>query len=158
MHPNAALITRFYTAFQAGDGEAMAACYAPEIRFTDPVFPGLQGEAAGDMWRMLTAAAKDLRIEFNGVEADDARGKAHWEAFYTFSATGKPVHNIIDATFEFRDGLIVVHTDVFSFKRWAGQALGFMGKLLGGTGWLQRKVQAQAGAGLRKFQAARQKI
>ena len=35
---------------------------------------------------------------------------------------------------------------------------GFMGKLLGGTGWLQRKVQAQAGAGLRKFQAARQKI
>ncbi|MEZ4471461.1 MAG: nuclear transport factor 2 family protein [bacterium] len=157
MHPNAALITRFYTAFQASDGEAMAACYADDVHFSDPVFPDLEGAAAGDMWRMLTAAAKDLRIEFSGVEADDARGKAHWEAWYTFSATGKKVHNIIDAEFTFRDGRITRHADTFSFPRWAGQALGFMGKLLGKTGWLQRKVQGQAGAGLRKFRASREK-
>lgn len=152
MHPNAQLLTRFYTAFQNRDGAAMAACYAANVEFSDPVFPALKGEAAGDMWRMLTEAGKDLRIEFRDVQADDRTGRAHWEAWYTFSATGKKVHNIIDATFEFEGGRIVKHTDSFSFSRWAGQALGLTGKLLGWTGFLQRKVQGMAAKGLRRFQ------
>lgn len=152
MHPNAELLTRFYTAFQNRDGDAMARCYAANIEFSDPVFPALKGADAGDMWRMLTQAANDLRIEFSGVQADDRRGSAHWEAWYTFSATGKKVHNVIDATFEFEGGLISKHTDSFSFSRWAAQALGLMGKLLGWTGFLQRKVQGMAAKGLRKFQ------
>jgi len=36
--PNAALIQRFYEAFQRSDAEAMAACYAPDVQFSDPVF------------------------------------------------------------------------------------------------------------------------
>ena len=52
MHPHAALIERFYTAFQAKDAEAMARCYAPDARFSDPVFTDLQGPLPGDMWRM----------------------------------------------------------------------------------------------------------
>ena len=44
-----------------------------------------------------------------------AKGSAHWEADYTFSATKRKVHNVVDARFELRDGLIVKHTDVFDF-------------------------------------------
>ena len=33
---NADLIERFYAAFAARDGGAMAACYAPDARFSDP--------------------------------------------------------------------------------------------------------------------------
>lgn len=33
MGTNAELIARFYTAFAARDGDAMAACYAPGARF-----------------------------------------------------------------------------------------------------------------------------
>lgn len=153
MHANAALITRFYQAFQKRDAAAMAACYHPEVRFSDPAFPDLRGPQAGAMWTMLCARGKDLRLEFRDVQADDHRGRAHWEAWYSFTATGRKVHNIIDAEFEFRDGLILRHTDRFDFHRWAGQALGPAGKLLGGFGFLQAKVQKMAAKGLAEFSA-----
>lgn len=148
MHPNEALITRFYQAFQKRDAAGMAACYHADIHFSDPVFPELRGPQAGAMWHMLCSRAQDLRVEFNQVSADDARGRAHWEAWYPFSATGRRVHNVIEARFEFRDGLIVRHEDQFDFHRWASQALGITGRLLGGTAFLQNKIRAKAATGL----------
>lgn len=151
MHENAQLITRFYDAFSRLDGDAMAACYHPEVCFSDPVFPDLKGARAGAMWKMLTSRAADLRVEASGIDADDTTGRAHWEAHYTFSASGNHVHNVIDATFVFRDGLIVEHTDVFDFHAWAKQALGFKGALLGWTSFLHNKVREGAGAQLDKY-------
>jgi ketosteroid isomerase-like protein len=43
---NTKLINRFYTAFQKRDADAMNACYAPGIRFSDPVFGALEGDRA----------------------------------------------------------------------------------------------------------------
>lgn len=151
MHPNTKLITEFYEAFSRSDGDAMASCYHRDVSFSDPVFPNLNGEEAGDMWRMLTSSASDLRIEFSDVQADDQTGRAHWEAWYTFSATGKKVHNIIDASFEFRDGAIVSHVDDFDFWRWSRQALGLPGVLLGWTPLVHNKVRAQAGEQLERW-------
>jgi ketosteroid isomerase-like protein len=153
MHPNAQLIERFYSAFQKRDGAAMAACYAPDVTFTDPVFPGLEGPRAGGMWRMLCERAKDLRVEFSNVQADDATGSAHWEAWYPFSRTGRPVHNVIEARFRFRDGLIIEHTDAFDFWRWSRQALGPTGVLLGWTPMIQGAVRKKAAEGLDEFLA-----
>ena len=45
---NAETIARFYAAFAALDGAGMAACYAPEVRFQDPVFQ-LQGKDVSDL-------------------------------------------------------------------------------------------------------------
>ncbi|HND34209.1 MAG TPA: nuclear transport factor 2 family protein, partial [Myxococcota bacterium] len=90
---NEALIQTFYAAFQRRDGAAMAECYHPEAEFSDPVFPGLKGSEPGEMWKMLCSRANDLKIEFSAVQADERSGKAHWEAWYTFSATGRKVHN-----------------------------------------------------------------
>ena len=45
--PNETLIERFYGAFAEKDGAAMASCYAPDVRFSDPVFPDLRGAEAG---------------------------------------------------------------------------------------------------------------
>ena len=59
---NAQLITRFYEAFQRLDAEAMARCYAPEVRFSDPAFGELNGDDARDMWRMLTSRAKKFSL------------------------------------------------------------------------------------------------
>lgn len=153
MHPNAQRITDFYEAFARSDGDAMATAYAPDATFSDPAFVGLRGEQVGGMWRMLTGRAKDLRVEFSAVQADDATGSAHWEAWYTFSATGRKVHNIIEARFTFEDGLIKTHVDTFGFYRWSRQALGFPGLLLGWSGFLRRKVQGQARKGLDQFLA-----
>lgn len=150
MHANEPLLRKFYEAFAARDGEAMAACYHPQVHFTDPVFD-LHGAEAGKMWRMLCSAGGDLKIEFSDLKAGDAAGTAHWEAWYTFTQTGRRVHNIVDARFAFQDGLILRHEDRFDFHRWASQALGPLGWALGGTAFLQRKVRKMALRRLRAF-------
>lgn len=153
MHPNAKLIQDFYEAFQRRDAEAMAASYHPDVHFSDPVFADLRGARAGGMWKMLVARGKDLTLTFSDVSADDKEGRAHWEADYTFGATGEKVHNVIDARFTFRDGKIVRHVDTFDFPRWAAQALGWKGRLLGGFGFLHKGVQKKALEGLDAFMA-----
>ena len=152
MNANEATLKRFYEAFQQRDAATMAACYAPDVQFSDPVFPDLRGAQAGLMWRMLCERGKDLRLEFRDVRADDATGSVHWEAWYTFSATGRKVHNVIDATFTFRDGRIARHVDHFDLYRWSRQALGPAGLLLGWTPLLQNKVRAMAAKGLADYQ------
>jgi len=149
-NPNDELIERFYAAFARLDGEEMAACYAPDARFSDPVFTDLEGKEPGGMWRMLTGRAKDLQVRLAEHEAEEQRGSAHWLADYTFS-TGRRVHNDVHAEFRFRDGLITEHRDAFSFYAWARQALGPVGLALGWTPIVRAKVQREAHAGLEEF-------
>lgn len=151
MHPHAQVIERFYSAFQRRDVDTLCACYHADVTFEDPAFGELRGDEARDMWRMLCGRSKDLAIEFTDIRGDDAGGSAHWEARYTFAATGRKVHNRIDATFRFRDGVIADHRDRFDFHRWAGQALGPVGKLLGGFGFFHRKFTSKARATLDEF-------
>ena len=146
-----ALVTSFYEAFARKDAEAMAACYHADVVFSDPVFPELRGARAGDMWRMLCGRSKDLAVELGEVSADGSA--AHWEARYTFGLTGRAVHNVIDATFTFRDGKIVTHTDRFDLWRWAGMALGAKGKLLGWSPLVKNAVRGTAKKGLDAFVA-----
>ncbi len=151
MHPNAELIDRFYTAFGRRDHETMAACYRADAKFSDPVFQDLRGSEIGAMWHMLCSRGKDLEITFDGVQADDTTGRAAWQAVYTFGATGRKVHNRIDASFTFQDGAIRQHTDVFDLYRWTRMALGLPGVLLGWSSLLQNKVRRQANGALKKF-------
>ena len=152
---NTQLIERFYGAFAKRDADTMAACYAPDVHFSDPVFPDLRGPKAGAMWRMLTSGPGDARIELLEHDADGAQGTAHWRAHYTFTETGRPVVNDIQATFRFDNGLIADHHDSFDFHRWARQALGPAGLLLGWTPFLRSKVRAKAGGRLDEFTRAR---
>ncbi|MDQ5832052.1 MAG: nuclear transport factor 2 family protein [Actinomycetota bacterium] len=149
------LIERFYKAFDEGDGATMAACYSPQVHFSDPVFPDLNGSRAGAMWQMLTAAPGELCIELLEHEAGDSQGSAHWRAHYTFSETGRPVVNDIHANFRFEDRLIADHRDEFSFHRWARQALGPVGLLLGWSPLLRSAVRRKAAARLDEFTSPR---
>ena len=150
---NADLIQRFYGAFADRDGERMSVCYAPDVSFSDPVFPDLHGEEAGAMWRMLTGRANDLRIELLEHQASGEGGSARWRAHYTFTQTGRPVVNEVRASFRFADGLITEHRDEFDFHRWARQALGPAGLILGWTPLLRSSVRRRARAGLDEFMA-----
>lgn len=147
------LIDRFYRAFGQRDGETMSACYAPDATFRDPVFE-LTGARIGAMWKMLCARGADLRIEFATVDADDERGQAEWQAWYTFSGTGRRVHNVIAARFRFAGGRIVEHVDAFDFWRWSRQALGPAGLLLGWSPLLRAKVRAEAARTLDRWLAS----
>jgi ketosteroid isomerase-like protein len=150
---NAELIRRFYAAFAARDGGAMAGLYAPDALFSDPVFPDLRGEEPGAMWRMLTGRADDLEVELVESEAEGEAGSARWLARYTFTQTGRPVENDVRATFRFAGGLIAEHRDEFDFHRWSRQALGAPGLLLGWTPLLRASVRRRARASLDEFMA-----
>lgn len=151
MHSNAALLETFYTAFQKLDHQTMNSCYHENVVFSDPVFQNLEGWKARAMWQMLCERAQDLTLTFSGIEADDSKGKAHWEPIYTFGKTGNKIHNIIDGNFEFKDGKIIKHNDHFSLWRWAGMALGTTGKLMGWLPSVQNKVRTEANTGLEMF-------
>jgi len=146
------LIETFYAAFARRDAATMGACYHEQARFRDPVF-ALEGAHITAMWTMLCARGADLRIEYRGISADEHAGASDWQAWYTFSTTGRAVHNVVHARFVFRDGRIAEHVDTFDFWRWSRQALGAPGLLLGWTPILRRKVQARAAGNLRKFLA-----
>ncbi|MGD8405386.1 MAG: nuclear transport factor 2 family protein [Anaerolineales bacterium] len=151
MHPNVELIKSFYTAFQNRDADGMNACYSSDIIFSDPVFDTLRGPEATSMWRMLCERGKDLKIEFGDIQADEYTGSAHWEAWYTFSMSKRRVHNVIEAKFEFQDGVISRHTDRFNLWKWASMALGPLGTFLGWASFVQVGIRKEARSGLDKF-------
>ncbi len=149
---NSELITQFYTSFAKGDAEGMVSCYDNTIQFKDPAFGALKGEYAKNMWRMLLGRNKgNIHITFSNVEANEKTGSANWVAEYIFSATGRKVINVISAEFEFANGKIIKHADTFDIYKWAKQAFGLKGYLLGWTSFMQGKIQQQANASLKKF-------
>jgi ketosteroid isomerase-like protein len=148
---SSSLISQFYTAFQTKDYLVMQDLYHADATFSDPVFQALNAAEVKAMWQMLVAAGKDLQVTFSQVSANETSGSCLWEARYTFSRTGKRVHNIIRASFEFRDGKIFRHVDSFDFWRWSRQALGFSGLLLGWTPLVKNKVRTTARRGLTNF-------
>ncbi len=147
---NKQVIEKFYNSFAACDAECMVNCYADDIIFTDPAFGELKGNDAKKMWRMLLKNP-NLKIIASNINADDKTGSADWVAVYTFSLTGRKVTNKVHAQFKFSNGRITKHTDHFSFWKWAGQAFGLKGYLLGWTSLMQNKVKQQALARLEKF-------
>ncbi|MBX2844514.1 MAG: nuclear transport factor 2 family protein [Flammeovirgaceae bacterium] len=139
---NKQLIEEFYSAFQQLDAERMAAFYHTNVQFEDPAFGKLEGEQVGNMWRMLIERSKgNLEINFHDVEANEASGKAKWEAKYLFSKTNRKVHNKINASFQFKDVKIYRHIDYFNFWKWSGMALGPVGYFLGFTPLVKNKVR-----------------
>lgn len=142
------VVQQLYDAFLAGDGQAMEDCYAENATFRDEVFDLTGRTEIGGMWKMLIERGTDLELTVSNVTEDGASGSAHWEATYTFAATGRKVHNVIDATFTIKDGRIVDHRDRFNFGRWSRQAIGPAATLLGWTGLIDRKVRSQARATL----------
>jgi len=152
-----ATIERLYAAFARLDGEGMAACYSPDAGFDDEVFSLRGRDRIGGMWTMLCHAVKTKGRDVWKIETRDITDRgAHWDATYRFSATGRMVHNAIDAEFEFDDaGLITRQRDRFDFWRWARQALGAPGLLLGWSPMLHNKVRAQAAKNLDRFLAAK---
>ena len=151
MQLHTTLIERFYACFAKRDGDGMAQCYHADITFSDPVFPLLQGPQAGTMWKMLCTQARDFTLTVSGIQADATTGRAHWEARYLFSATGRRVHNKIDACFRFQDGKIIRHRDRFDFWRWSRMALGPAGLVLGWSPMIKNKVRRQAAKSLARY-------
>jgi len=151
MNSNEQLLEKFYTSFQQKNWKGMQECYHSEVVFSDPVFQNLKGKEAFAMWHMLINAGKDLTLAFKNIKANNLTGSCQWDAYYSFSRTGRKVHNIIQAQFTFTDGKITDHTDSFDLWRWSRMALGAPGILLGWSPVIQNKIRGTAKSSLQKF-------
>ncbi|MEO5673891.1 MAG: nuclear transport factor 2 family protein [Chitinophagales bacterium] len=141
MTENERLIEHFYTSFQNKDYKSMQSCYADDATFSDPVFVHLNAEQVRAMWEMFCVNSDGLKVEFSNIKSTGINGSAEWIATYIFSSTGNKVTNRITARFHFENGKIVKHTDSFDFYKWARQALGVTGVLLGWTPLVKNKVR-----------------
>ncbi len=137
------MIEQFYTAFQKLDAEEMVKHYHSEVEFEDPAFGKLKGEEVKNMWRMLCKSGKELKITFSNIQFNTEKGSANWEAKYIFNKTGRSVHNKIRAEFKFKDGKIIKHKDIFNLHKWAYQAFGLKGILLGWTPHFKSKLNKE---------------
>jgi hypothetical protein len=151
-------IIQFYLAFQTLNYTEMQKAYHPDAQFTDPVFGTLNCEEVRAMWEMLLTKGKDLQVTYSNVHATQTTGSCRWEAWYTFSMTGRYVHNIIDSSFEFKDGKIFRQKDTFDLWRWSRYALGTSGILLGWSPLVQNKVKAGARESLKKFMSSKSDV
>jgi ketosteroid isomerase-like protein len=152
---NREVIRTLYDALGRQDGEAMAACYAPDARFRDPAFGNLTGSEVGDMWQMLTGRSTDLKVDLAEHDADEETGSAHWIARYTFTPTKRQVVNEGRASFRFAGGKIVEHIDRFSFHKWSRQALGPVGGLFGWSPPMVLGIRYRARKDLARFSRRR---
>lgn len=148
-------IGRLYAALEAGDGDAMAGCYAAGATFEDPAFGRLEGPEVGAMWRMLTSRSTGVGVELREHAVAGATGTAHWIATYRFGPQQRPVVNDVRASFRFAsDGSIAEHVDRFDLARWAAQAMGPAQGVLGRTPLLGLVVRRTTRRQLDAFLAA----
>ena len=152
MQTNVEVIRKFYTAFQQRDWQTMNSCYSDDIMFSDPAFGFLKGDEVRVMWEMLCKNAKDFSLTFSDIElVDEEYATCKWIASYTFSKTGRRVVNHIKAFMKLKDGKIIEHSDAFKLSKWAAQALGWKGALLGWSSFMKRKIQKNARKSLIAF-------
>jgi limonene-1,2-epoxide hydrolase len=148
------IIEEFYEAFSNLDAENMVKHYHPDVVFWDPAFGELRAERAKNMWRMLchSQKGKGFKVKYQVIDFNTEKANAQWEAFYTFSPTGRKVHNKISASFEIENGLIIRHKDEFNLYKWSKQALGIKGYILGHTSFFSNKLRKKTNLMLSKFE------
>ena len=137
-----AALTHFYDALARRDGAAMAARYAPDATFEDPVFR-LRGDQIGRMWIGLLSRAREFGVSYTIADVSAGSGVVESTARYLFGGR-RPVVNVIVSEITFAGDRIARHVDRFDFPRWAAQALGPAGTLFGRFAWFRRSVSRKA--------------
>jgi len=147
-------IESFYKAFTDMDVETMVSHYHDNVWFADPAFGALKGEHAKNMWRLLISSqkGKPFIVKAYDIKCTETEGSATWEAEYLFGQSRRKVHNVIHAKFKLHDGKIISHLDEFNLHRWATQAMGFSGWLIGWTAFFRSKLNKQTNALLNKYE------
>jgi len=147
-----AIVTDFYTAFAEGDANRMVSYYHDEAIFQDPAFGSLSGDRVPSMWRMLLSN-KDAapQISFSNISVRDDSISAEWRAEYLFGPKKRRVVNEVLAQMQFQDGKIISHVDSFDVWKWAKQALGLTGVILGWSPFMKNKIRHLSNQKLDQF-------
>ena len=152
-----ALINQFYGSFNDLDSRGMSRCYHQSLTFEDPAFGEMNHYDTCMMWQMLCESqkGKEFEVTHRDLKVNGEEATVTWEAHYFFR-TGRKVHNVINASFKFQDGLIVDHRDRFNLYKWSRMALGMQGLLVGWTPFFKSGLEKQTRRMLEKYKAKNQ--
>ncbi len=165
-HLTSQTLYRYFTALVARDTQGMQNCYAHGVRFEDPIF-NLNGDREiMAMWALLFGPGRlptdrtnkgqggltnTWAVDFHTVKTLQNHGSVRWEVTFRYAPTGRIVHNSVYSQFHFDDdGLILSQRDNFDFWRWARQAHGFLGMMLGWTPLMWDHAREQAEVSLQE--------
>lgn len=156
-HPHATLVRRMFESLNRLDAGAVRGCYHPNATFHDPVLSLIGQDQIAALWAMICASARSSGtlpsgqpagvrwgITLRTLSADETHGHADWDAYDRYAGAGRQTQTRIRSRFDFQDGLILRQCDDFQFWRWAHQALGWRGTLLGWTPMVRNSVRTQA--------------
>ncbi len=117
--PQVDIANRFYTAFCSHDFDTMESLYDPDVKWKDTLTSFDSRSGTMGMWRALAAQDPSAKFSYRIVSAQGDQVVVNWLADYHLF--GNPVHNDVEATLVIKNGLIVQHTDVYSWDKWASQ-------------------------------------
>ncbi|HEX6632714.1 MAG TPA: nuclear transport factor 2 family protein [Usitatibacter sp.] len=152
MHPHESVVRRLYAALAARGAEEAAACYHPEIFYSEPLHPRLRGDAVRDLWRMRLAPGEAYEIRLDEASGGADGATARWTV--RARVRGRPVEIHGRSLFAFRDGRISRQYDHYSLWRWSAQALGPAGAAFGWLGPVRWALRTRARRALERFSAA----
>lgn len=146
------IVTSFYDCFAKGEAKGMLNFYAEEVIFCDPAFGKLSGNRPHEMWRMLLGRFDEhTTINFEVVETEANKAQVKWTAKYHFGKKRRPVTNRVTSTLILKNEKIVEYYDNFDIWKWAYQAIGIGGLLLGWSKFFQLKIQQNTNKMLDKY-------
>jgi hypothetical protein len=148
------IISKLYTAMANGETLTIEECYAPSVKFYDPVFGVLKGNDVSLMWKMLLQSARGkIKMNYTIIKSTEYVGSTRLTIVYNFGKNNRKIENIIHSEFHFKDGLIIKQNDDFDIWKWSKQAFGLSGVLFGWTGYMQKKINEKALLSLKKYKS-----
>jgi hypothetical protein len=136
------LINRLYTALDRHDHQTMASCYHDAATFRDIAFDLSGKMQLHAMWHMICLT--DIRASFQILESPPTTALVSLIDDYTYSKSGRHVHNQIESRFQFAGGLIIHHVDDCDPRKWAAMALGPVWGFIPGRIRLLRSLKARS--------------
>ncbi|ARU92149.1 hypothetical protein SCLARK_001685 [Spiroplasma clarkii] len=152
---NKEVVVKFFTALSKGDWKLMNNLYSKDVAFSDTVFGELNYSQITNLWEMLLTENPDLSANFKIVE-DGEVVKVQWVMVSKFGQKHRKVILNILSTLEVSKGKIIKHNDHFDFKKWAKQALGIIGWMLGSKQSFKNRIKEEAFIKLNSFIDAKQ--
>jgi len=144
MIENKNVITGLYNAYKERNPELMASFYTEDASFKDEIFGEVTGQEIPKVWEVVHSTTSNFYLYFHIVNVNKNLATVNSQLSYTFKHTGRKIDISITSIFRFENGKIRHQVDEYSLWKWASQAFGVSGFLLGWNPKFKNKIRQSA--------------
>ena len=137
------IVEGFYEALNKGDYQFVNSLYHSNASYKDELFE-LKGVEIHALWYSAVQPDLNLSVELKSIKEVDGRVITEWVMNYTLDIINRRISLNEKGTFIFKGDKIIEHIDEYDFWSWCTQAFGIIGKSLGWSNWLRKRVRNQA--------------